>query len=173
MPEALEGEGRAGQGSVRGRAGRNPERPAASITPPGPWAVLFHRAAGGYPPGLFVETPPIFAFFYFGLISCRLAAGQQQQAHHTPVWGFAFRDTNTTPRNALSRLVSTEGCFRCIVVSYSLWVPEAESHPRLVTRALWRRLQLRRWGWFVDSLEAVCHAILQVPSVPAVACLAL
>lgn len=28
-------------------------------------------------------------------------------------------------------------------------------------------------GWFVDSLEAVCPAILQVPSVPAVACLAL
>lgn len=52
---------------------------------PGPWAVLFHRAAGEYPPGLFVETPPTFCFFYFGFLlpGCRAAAA----AHHTPSLG--------------------------------------------------------------------------------------
>jgi hypothetical protein len=78
----------------------------------------------------FVETPPTLLFIF---VSCRLAAGQQ---HITPKFGALRFEIRTPHRATLSRLMSTEGCIKCIAVSYSLWVPEAESHPRLVMRAI-------------------------------------
>lgn len=136
-PRAVKGEGGEGKKSrpESGAALRHPSRRVLG-------RCCFTGQPGNIHRVFFVETRPTFWLFYVGLGAA---------AHHTPGLGLCV--SRYKHHATLSRQVSREGCVQCIVVSYSLWVPEAESHPTtLVMRAIRRRLQLPWWGWVVDSL---------------------